>query len=440
MPGTGLTGSRIRERRIAMDLRQSVLAQNVGISASYLNLIEHNRRPIAGKHLNAIARELGVDAAALREGAEAVLLGRLAEAAAGARELTIEEAHTAQFAGRYPGWSALIGVLHDRNMALEHRVSALTDRITHDPELATSMHEVLSVVTAIRSAAAILAGTAAVDQEWQDRFHRNIYEDAQRLAASAQSLVEYLDATETDTAADGQTMPQEDLENWLAKRDYQVPEIEAGGAAEIGAVISQNAELDSATTTRSTARRYLGRYAADARKVPAEQLLLSISGGEVNPLALAQAFDCDLPCILRRLAYVGGSAPQSGFGLVTCDGSGTLTFRKQLDGFALPRFGGACPLWPMYQALQRPSVPIRRIVEQSGHRPRRFLTYAIAVPLQATGFDDPPVIEATMLILPEDYVPAETSEPVLPIGTNCRICPRTGCTARREPSILTDGF
>ncbi len=46
MPMTALTGSRLRERRTALGLRQSDLAERAGISPSYLNLIEHNRRNV----------------------------------------------------------------------------------------------------------------------------------------------------------------------------------------------------------------------------------------------------------------------------------------------------------------------------------------------------------------------------------------------------------
>uniref|UniRef100_A0AAN0NK29 Helix-turn-helix transcriptional regulator n=1 Tax=Yoonia rhodophyticola TaxID=3137370 RepID=A0AAN0NK29_9RHOB len=44
LPSRRLTGARIRERRLDLGLRQSAVAQEVGISPSYLNLIEHNRR------------------------------------------------------------------------------------------------------------------------------------------------------------------------------------------------------------------------------------------------------------------------------------------------------------------------------------------------------------------------------------------------------------
>ena len=50
-----LTGSLIRERRLALSLRQGDVAQAVGISASYLNLIEHNKRKIGADVLEKLA-------------------------------------------------------------------------------------------------------------------------------------------------------------------------------------------------------------------------------------------------------------------------------------------------------------------------------------------------------------------------------------------------
>ncbi|MEL7082586.1 MAG: helix-turn-helix transcriptional regulator, partial [Pseudomonadota bacterium] len=82
MAREGLTGSRIRERRVISGLKQADLARHVGISASYLNLIEHNRRRIGGKLLLDIARVLSVEPAALTEGAEAALIATLRDAAA----------------------------------------------------------------------------------------------------------------------------------------------------------------------------------------------------------------------------------------------------------------------------------------------------------------------------------------------------------------------
>jgi predicted transcriptional regulator len=121
--------------------------------------------------------------------------------------------------------------------------------------------------------------------------------------------------------------------------------------------------------------------------------------------------------------------------VVICDASGTMTFRKPLDGFPLPRFGAACPLWPLYTALGRPMSPVQAQVEMSGRTPQRFRALAFCRPRLAGGFAGPPMAEAAMLILPGETAPGE----ILGVGTSCRICPRPACPARREPSILSEG-
>ncbi|HCE70509.1 MAG TPA: transcriptional regulator, partial [Ruegeria sp.] len=93
-----LTGSRIRERRLMIGLRQADLAREVDISASYLNLIEHNRRRIGGKLLVDIAAALSVEPSMLTEGAEAALLATLREAAADASPTGAEADRIDEFA------------------------------------------------------------------------------------------------------------------------------------------------------------------------------------------------------------------------------------------------------------------------------------------------------------------------------------------------------
>ena len=63
MPQRSQTGPRIRAMRMSKGLSQQKLAQLAGISPSYLNLIEHDRRRIGGSVLGAIAEALGVSTA-----------------------------------------------------------------------------------------------------------------------------------------------------------------------------------------------------------------------------------------------------------------------------------------------------------------------------------------------------------------------------------------
>lgn len=431
MPPRALTGSRIRERRLMLGLKQSALARTAGISAAYLNLIEHNRRRIGGKLLVDLARALEVDPAALAEGAEAELVSALRDAAASTAEAAAEAERAEEFAGRFPGWASLIAAQHRRIAQLERTVESLTDRMAHDPHLAASLHELLSTVTAINATASILVEPGAIEEEWRDRFHRNIHEDSQRLAENSQALVAYLDST--DKAEKRATTPQEELEAWLGSRGFHIAEMERALAAPAGPLIRTARPLVT-EGGRRLAAAYLEHYRSDAEKMPLVAFRKAAAATGFDPGVLADRFGVDLAAVLRRIASLPGDDGGRA-GLVICDGSGTLILRKAVDGFPLPRFGAACPLWPLFQALSRPMTPVRAAVEMSGRDPERFLCYAVSQPAGATGFDTPTVFEATMLMLPADRVTLPDG-PVLTIGTSCRICPQGRCSARREPSIL----
>lgn len=431
MSRSALTGSRIRERRLLGGAKQADLAHRVGVSASYLNLIEHNRRRIGDALLRRIAEALGIEAAVLTEGAEAALLDQLRDAAAvaaegGASGDTAELDRIEEFVGRFPGWARLLAARHGRVALLERTVAALSDRMAHDPVLSSALHEVLSALTGVRSAATILAETEDLEPEWRARFQGNLSADADRLALGAEALVAYLDGPAGTETALGS--PQEEVEGWLAARGHHLAEIETGGAtvdALIGGVFAT-------LSARRIAAAIVARYAADAARLPLGPFRAAWAAANGDPAVVAARFGVDLAAVLRRIATL---PDQAGAGLVICDGAGALTFRKPVEGFALPRFGAGCPLWPLYQALSRPMVPLRAMVEMAGRNPRRYRTYAICQQVHPAGFDAPQVLEATMLVLPDaDVGPAE------PVGPTCRICSREACPARREPSILMEEF
>ena len=193
MPRASLIGSRIRERRIQKEIRQTDLAKLVGISAAYLNLIEHNRRRIGGKLLLDIAEVLQVEPSLLSEGAEAALLSALQKASADQPDIDVEDDRLEEFAGRFPGWAQLMTRQSGEIENLKNAVEILNDRLSHDPFLAAALHEVISTVSSIQSSASILVESDDIEKEWRDRFHRNIFEDSGRLADTSESLVGYLD-------------------------------------------------------------------------------------------------------------------------------------------------------------------------------------------------------------------------------------------------------
>lgn len=422
MPLTALTGTKLRDRRLAAGLRQAEVAVTAGISASYLNLIEHNRRKVTPDVMERLTEALQIDRAALATGQDAALTEDLRSAAArGGSGAEIERVE--DFVDRFPGWARLLASLDVRGLALERAVEALNDRMTHDPYLSQSLHELLSSLSAVRATAAILAETPDLEPDWAARFHHNLHQDSERLAAGAEALVSFLDAGQT-ADEQGIAAPQEEVEDWLKSRRWTIGDEELAGGLE-----SEISALAS-TAARKLARDHVARAAADAALVPEAALIVTQMQSGPDPLALADHFGCSPLVIMRRLT----GAMESAAGLVICDGSGTLTFRKPATGFPLPRFGSACPLWPLYAALVRPLQPVEARVEIAGQSDRRHRVIAWGEVRHPQGLRGPELREAAMLILPD----AGTG-PILRIGSSCRVCARGDCPARREPSILSEG-
>ncbi|WP_299788215.1 helix-turn-helix domain-containing protein [uncultured Marivita sp.] len=430
MPRDTLTGSRIRERRVMAGLKQSELAKRADISPSYLNLIEHNRRRIGGKLLIDIAHALGVEPASLTEGAETTLLATLREAATDTEMSEVEFARVEEFAGRFPGWAALLAESQRKVEALQRSVEALTDRLTHDPHLAASLHEMLSTVTAIRSAASILAEPGDIEPEWQRRFNRNIYEDSARLAETSRSLAQYLE--EADSEASETNAPQDELDAVFLKHGFHLPALEVPEASVDPATDTLGAGLSP--SAKWLLHTILTRYRADAGRMPLSECADTVAASGTDPLAFARRFGCDLASAMRRLAHLPDDLLPDPVGLAICDGSGVTTFRKPLPEFPLPRLGAGCALWPLYRALARPMMLHTEVMEQSARAAARHRAFAISQPTGPAQLGDDVLFESHMLIVPEPK--RDTSERIREVGLTCRICPQVTCEARREPSIM----
>jgi transcriptional regulator with XRE-family HTH domain len=424
MPRSALTGSRIRDRRLAAGLRQVDLARAAGISASYLNLIEHNRRRIGGKLVADLARALGCEISQLTEGAEAMLLAALREAArsSGRAGEAAETERVEEFAGRFPGWAGLLAERHRRVQALTAEVAALSDRLAHDPHLSAALHELLTAVTAIRSASSILSGTEDLGTAWRARFLAILSVEGERLARGAEALARSLgDGGSGKPVA---ATAQEEVEAFLESHGWHLPALEAPDADESTVEALVNGSGIGSASGRSLAREALRRYLGDARRLP----LVDFAPATDAPAGeLADRFGVPLDAVLRRLATL----PEREVGLVIADAAGAIVFRRPLQGFPLPRHEAACPLWPLFAALSRPAQPVGAVVEMPGLAPRRVRAVAVAMPTGPLSFSAEPVIRSTMLL-----TPAPGAVEARPVGPTCRICPREDCRARREPSIL----
>lgn len=432
MPRHMLTGSRIRERRLVLGLRQADLARQVGISASYLNLIEHNRRRIGGKLLVGIAQALEVEPSILTEGAEETLLSALREVGSKGAAPVAELDRTEEFASRFPGWAEVLATAHRRNNALERTIEVLSDRLTHDPQLAASLHEMLSTAAAIRSTAGILAENDDLEPEWLDRFHQNLNQDAQRLADSSRTLVSFLD--EENTVTDKQGMPQDEVDRFLADHNYHFPALEQQSETPLS--LAEGAQQLKSRAAQQIAQRVLQTYADNLHRLPLGPLIAAIERHGLDPGVLAREFDVPLQQMMQRLALMAEEDLGTEVGCVICDASGAALLRRPIASFSIPQYGAACPLWPLYQALSQPHIPLRRQIQQRGRGGASFTCFAYGWHAGAAGFRRDPMVQAIMLIFPL----TEQSEDAIPVGVSCRVCTREACDARREPTILKDVF
>src|SRR5690625_1063964 len=198
-----LTGFKIRTLRKEQGLAQSELARRAGISPSYLNLIENNKRPVAGRLLSRLALGLGVERRLLDETSDRRAVDSLNEISADPAliEGLARPGDALELVGRYPRWAQLMLRLYQAYQDRNQAVLALADRLNRDPFLGESVHRILTHVTAIRAAAEIIEDDPALSEEDRSRFLAIIASDTGRLSQAAQALADFFDSAHVRVAS-----------------------------------------------------------------------------------------------------------------------------------------------------------------------------------------------------------------------------------------------
>lgn len=221
-----LIGFRIRERRKRLGLTQVALARTVGVSASYLNLIEANKRDIAGGLLGRIATELGLGIDALSGTAERRLVDELREMSAdplfGGEGLSDEAAR--DLVSRHVSWAETTLALYRAYVDRSAAVTALSERLSRDPFLGAAVHQVLTRVTTIRSAAEILEQPDDLQAAQRDRFVQMIAQESARLTDAALALADFFESSTTQTRS---LTPAVEVDDFLIEVGNHFPAIEA---------------------------------------------------------------------------------------------------------------------------------------------------------------------------------------------------------------------
>lgn len=222
-------GLKIKKRRKSLGITQLKLAESLGISASYLNLIENNKRSIGGKLLQRISSELGMEMGALDGESDRRLILELHELTTDALFENIELSHetAANLVGRHPRWARAIQTLYRAYLNQAQTINALSDRLNYAPYIDDAVFRMLTNATAIRSSSEILGGTQEMSDQDRQRFHNILTEESQKLADVAGGLSTFLDNAKFQTRS---LTPAEDVDDFVMDHDGYFQELEDAAA------------------------------------------------------------------------------------------------------------------------------------------------------------------------------------------------------------------
>jgi predicted transcriptional regulator/DNA-binding XRE family transcriptional regulator len=447
-------GAKVRALRRHKGFTQAQLAQRLGISASYLNLIEHDKRGLSAPLLLKVAEILDLDLRALSSENHARVLADL-----------MEVFGDPMFEG------------HDVTNQEVKDLCAAT------PTAARAVVALYQAYRAAREASDTLAATLSegdlegVDsshlpsEEVSDLIQRHmnffpeLEEGAEALWRDARLEVEDLSATLVrhlrELGVDVRVARTGEMQGAVRRYDpdakvLALSEVLRRGsrnfqlAYQIG-LLTQAAALDrlaadrhlTSESSRSLARVALANYFAGAVLMPYQPFLEAARSERYDIDLLGHRFrasyeqTCHRLTTLRRAGHEG--VP---FHMVRVDIAGNISKRFSASGLRFARFSGACPRWSVFEAFTTPGL-IRTQLSQMPDG-AAFFWIARTVNREYGGWHAPRSMVAIGLgceasrareLVYADGVALESREARVPVGLTCRLCERMDCEQRAFPPL-----
>jgi predicted transcriptional regulator/transcriptional regulator with XRE-family HTH domain len=450
-------GAKVRSLRRQRGMTQAQLADRLGISASYLNLIEHNRRSLSASLLIKLADLFELDLKALSSDNHARVIADLMEAFGDPifepHDLTQGEVR--DVAAASPGAARAILTLYQAYRAAREASDTLAATLSDgDLEGIDSSHlpteEVSDLIQRhMNYFPELEEGAEALAREAQA-----LSSDRDDLYASLVKFLGELGVTVrlAHTAEMQGAVRRYDPESKIlylsevlrrGSRNFQL-------AYQVG-LLTQAAVLDkfaadphlTSASSRALARVALANYFAGAVLMPYAPFLEAARGERYDIELLGHRFRASFEQTCHRLTTLRRPGAEGiPFHMVRVDIAGNISKRFSGSGLRFARFSGACPRWNVFEAFTTPGLLrtqlsrmpdgatyfwIARTVSREGggfHAPRSVL--AIAMGCEAS--------RARELVY-ADGVNLESREAVVPVGLTCRLCERMDCEQRAFPPL-----
>jgi predicted transcriptional regulator len=443
-------GPKVRALREQRGWRLEPCSRALGISPSYLSQIEANQRPVTDRVLASLISLFGVPAEAFDAEGEQRLIADLREAAAetSAGEEPIPLSELRQAALHAPTLVRRFLNLHRANHRLTERLKLTEEAVALDETTAAS--------------------SLLPYEEVRDFFHfKDNYIDG--LDRAAEELAQEIGVQEGRASdmllemhlrerlgiqvrydAEGDLMRRYDP----AARELMLNASQPAASRAfqmayhvVSATLSDviEGELEAARFRSREAvdvcRMGLGNYAAGALLMPYRTFAAAARARRHDVEQLAARFGASLEQVCHRLSTLQRPG-ERGVPLyfVRLDFAGNITKRHSATRFRFARFGGACPLWNVHDAVSAPERFLVQVAEMPDGV--RYLCVARAVVKRSDAYLEPDrryvlgfgceVEHARELVYSAGV---DLKGPAAPIGVSCRICERDDCAQRAFPPV-----
>lgn len=434
-------GKTIRRLRMEQGYTQQGFAQKLGISTSYLNLVEHDQRNVTASLLFKLTDILKVDLAALsgtqeRE-FEVLLREAFSDPALNGEAVPDSEIQALASA---PTAARAVLALHKALAGAREESSGITlpsgrKILLPNEEVRDFFHDHENHFPALEEAAEqisakldIASGTSHALAERLRREHG--------LVVRVQSLpgaLRVFDSTNRVLTL-SEDLPRESRGFQMA---FQLALLEARGAVE--AIVQRAAP--SSRDAAELLRIGLLNYIAGAVLMPYAPSLAVARERRYDLDAIAARFGVSYEQACHRLTTLQrGGARGVPFFFLRVDAAGNVSKRFSAAGFPFMRFGGTCPRWIVHSAFATPGV-IRVQVAQLSEK-ETFLCFARAIIGRPARWGEPPPVHVVAMgcdvshageLVYGDGLNLATA--AVGIGLSCRMCERQDCRSRAFPPI-----
>lgn len=437
-------GPRLRRIRREMGLTQAAMAEDLGVSSSYIALMERNQRPMTAEMLLNLAKVYQLDVATLASDRSDEFSARLSGVARDPlfADLELSPMDVEDVSRSYPAMAEavlrLYTAYHDGQLALADKAGIGSDKnAAPDPVV-----EARRFLSARRNSFPLLDDQAeriATEIGGADGFVSYFKEKhklrVRRLPPDVMmGAVRRLDRHRNEIALDD-TLDGASRAFQLALQIAYLDMRETIDAALAdGGFTSENSER--------LARRALANYAAGALMMPYRSFVKAAESRKYDLEALSRQFGASFEQVAHRLTTLQKPGQEGvPFFFIRVDAAGNVSKRLDGAGFPFARHGGSCPLWSLHHAFRRPREIITEWVELPDGE--KFFSIVRTVTAGGGAYGMPRIERAVALGCEAKHAHRlvyaqdrdQAAETPAPIGVACRLCHRIECTARAEPPI-----